>query len=62
MKDGMKMRKTRERQNVKRKFNKAKFTALTLAAAMTVAEVAALFGGMADAVYATELSGLPAVG
>lgn len=62
MKDGMKMRKTRERQNVKRKFNKVKFTALTLAAAMTVAEVAALFGGMADAVYATELSGLPAVG
>lgn len=62
MKDGMKMRKTRERQNVKRKFNKTKFTALTLAAAMTVAEVAALFGGMADAVYATDLSGLPAVG
>lgn len=62
MKDGMKMRKIRERQNVKRKFNKAKFTVLTLAAAMTVAEVAALFGGMADAVYATEMSGLPAVG
>lgn len=62
MKDGMKMRKTWGRKNVKRKFNKAKFTALTLAAAMAVAEMSALFGGMASPVYATDLSGLPAVG
>lgn len=62
MKDGMKMKKTWGKWNVKRKFNKAKLAALTLAVAMTAAEVSALFGGMTSPVFATELSGLPAVG
>ena len=62
MKDGMKMKKTWGKRNVKRKFNKAKLAALTLAVAMTAAEISALFGGMTSPVFATELSGLPAVG
>ena len=62
MKDGMKMKKTWGKRNVKRKFNKAKLAALTLTVAMTAAEISALFGGMTSPVFATELSGLPAVG
>ena len=54
MKDGMKMKKTWGKRNVKRKFNKAKLAALTLAVAMTAAEISALFGGMTSPVFAPD--------